>query len=106
MSRTDVLGNETAMVQIRVSKPCHQHTGGPTSVNSRVQKHRDRLRAVHRRRVDVHLPNHLVEAATSFAKQHQRPLRSIIVFALQDYLTRHGMLPPPHQKDVSMTRSR
>lgn len=62
------------------------------SVKTRVQKHRDKLRAVRRRRLDVRLPNELIDAANTFARQHDRHLRDIVVFALKDYLTRHGVL--------------
>ena len=63
------------------------------SVNARVQKHREKLRAVHRRRLEVHLPNDLIEAADTFAKRHERSVRHVVYSALQDYLTRHGVLP-------------
>ena len=63
------------------------------SVTSRVQKHRDKLRAVHRRRLEVHLPNDLIEAADTFAKRHERSVRHVVYSALQDYLTRHDVLP-------------
>ena len=63
------------------------------SVNSRVQKHRDRLRALRRRRLEVHLPDDLIDAADTFARQHKRYLRDIITYALKDYLTLHGVLP-------------
>ena len=67
------------------------------SVNARVQKHREKLRAVRRRRLEVHLPNDLIDVANTFARQHERHLRDIIAYALQDYLTRHGVLPPLRQ---------
>ena len=55
------------------------------SVNSRVQKHRDKLRAVRRLRLEVHLPNDLVEAADTFAKRHERFVRHVVYSALKDY---------------------
>lgn len=64
------------------------------SVNARVQKHREKLRAVRRRRLEVHLPKDLIDAANTFARQHERYLRDIIAYALQDYLTRHGVWVP------------
>ena len=64
------------------------------SVNARVQKHREKLRAVRRRRLEVHLPNDLIDAADTFARQHQRYLRDIVTYALKEYLTRHGVLKP------------
>jgi hypothetical protein len=67
------------------------------SVNSRVQKHRDKLRALRRRRLEVHLPNDLIVAADTFARHHNRYLRDILVYALKEYLTRHGALPPLRQ---------
>ena len=63
------------------------------SVNSRVQKHREKLQAERRRRLDIHLPNDLIEAADTFAKRHERSVRHVVYSALQDYLTRHGVLP-------------
>ena len=62
------------------------------SVTARVQRHRDKLRAVRRRRLDVHLPNDLIEAANTFARQHDRYLRDIVAYALKDYLIQHGAL--------------
>lgn len=62
------------------------------SVKARVQKHRDKLRAVRRTRLDVHLPYDLVEAADMFAKNHERYMRDIVASALKDYLTRHGAI--------------
>lgn len=67
------------------------------SVNDRVQKHRNKLRAVRRRRLEVHLPNDLIAAADTFARQHKRYLRDIVGYALKDYLTRYGALPPIRQ---------
>ncbi|HSL02519.1 MAG TPA: hypothetical protein VK901_03145 [Nitrospiraceae bacterium] len=67
------------------------------SVNARVQKHREKLRAVRRRRLEVHLPNDLIDAANTFARQHERYLRDIVYYALKDYLTRHGVLAPLRQ---------
>ena len=64
------------------------------SVKTRVQKHRDKLRAVLCRRLEVHLPNDLIDAANTFARQYERYLRHIIAYALQDYLTRHGVWAP------------
>ena len=66
-------------------------------VNSRVQKHRDKLQAVRRRRLEVHLPTDLIEAAYTFAKRHERYVRDVVYSALKDYLTRHGVLIPPRQ---------
>ncbi len=67
------------------------------SVNDRVQKHRDELRALRRRRLEVHLPNNLIDAADTFARHHKRYLRDIVTYALKDYLTRHGVLPTLRQ---------
>ena len=67
------------------------------SVNDRVQKHRDELRALRRRRLEVHLPNNLINAADMFARKHKRYLRDIVTYALKDYLTRHGVLTPSRQ---------
>jgi metal-responsive CopG/Arc/MetJ family transcriptional regulator len=67
------------------------------SVNARVAKHRKKLRAAGRRRLDVHLPNDLVEAADTFAKQHERYVRDVVSSALREYLTRHSafLTAPP-----------
>ena len=70
---------------------------GQMSVNARVQKHREKLRAVRRRRLDIHLPTDLIEAADNFAKRHERSVRHVVYSALKDYLTRHGVLPPLRQ---------
>ena len=64
------------------------------SVKSRIQKHRDRPWALRRRRLEMHLPNDLIGAANTFARQHKRYLRDIVTYALKDYLGRHGVLPP------------
>lgn len=61
------------------------------SVNVRVQKHRDKLK-YHRRRLDLHLPKDLVEAADTFAKQNGRYIRHIVASALEDYLKRYGVV--------------
>lgn len=67
------------------------------SVNARVQKHRGKLRSMRRRRLEVHLPTDLIEAADAFAKRHERSVRHIVYYALQEYLTRHGSLQPLRQ---------
>ena len=65
---------------------------GQMSVNARVQKHREKLRAVRRRRLDIHLPTDLIEAADTFAKRHERYVRDVVYSALREYLTRHGAI--------------
>ena len=67
------------------------------SVNSRVQKHRDKSRADGRRRLEVHLSTDLIEAADTFAKRHERSVRHVVYSALRDYLTRHGVWTPLRQ---------
>ena len=67
------------------------------SVKSHVQKHRDKLWALRRRRLEVHLPNDLINAADMFARKHKRYLCDIVTYALKDYLTRHGVLTPSRQ---------
>ena len=67
------------------------------SVNARVQKHREKLQGLRRRRLEVHLPNDLIEAADTFARKHKRYRRDIVTLALKDYLTRHGVLKPSRQ---------
>jgi len=73
-------------------KQIDSNNGGPMSVNARVQKHRDKLKGFRRRRLDLHLPKDLVEAADTFAKQHRRYIRDIVGYALEDYLRRHGVV--------------
>ena len=65
--------------------------------NARVQKHRNKLRALRRRRLEVHLPTDLIEAADTFAKRHERSVRHVVYSALKEYLTRYGVLPPLRQ---------
>ncbi|MEO7859913.1 MAG: hypothetical protein ABIU05_05625 [Nitrospirales bacterium] len=67
------------------------------SLNDRVQKHRDKLRALCRRRLEVYLPNDLIDATDTFARNHKRYVRDIVAYALKDYLTRHGALPSLRQ---------
>lgn len=68
------------------------------TAKTRTQKHREKLRAVRRRRLEVHLPNHLIEVARTIAIRHKRYLRDIVYHALKDYVTRHAgsVLAPPH----------
>lgn len=68
------------------------------TAKARTQKHREKLRAVRRRRLEVHLPNHLIEAARTIATCHKRYLRDIVYHALKDYVARHaGSVPAsPH----------
>lgn len=54
------------------------------------QKHREKLRAMRRRRLEVHLPNDLIEAACRIARQRKRYLREIVYSALKDYVTRYS----------------
>jgi len=66
--------------------------GDLMTINARVQKHRDKLRAYRRRRLDVHLPGALVEAAILFARQHDGHVRNVVYSALREYLTHHGAI--------------
>ena len=67
------------------------------TAKARTQKHREKLRAVRRRRLEVHLPNHLIEAARTIAIQQKRYLRDIVYDTLKDYVTRYAgsVLAPP-----------
>jgi hypothetical protein len=79
------------------------------TANARVQKHREKLRAAGRRRLDVHLPNDLIEAACTIAIHHKRYLRDIVYYALKDYVTRHagsGWLLPVNSRSRSNARFR
>lgn len=57
---------------------------------ARTKKHRQKLRASRRRRLEVHLPNDLIEAACLIAKHHKLCLRDIVYNALKDYVKRHA----------------
>lgn len=67
------------------------------TAKARTQKHREKLRAVRRRHLEVHLANDLIEAARTIARNHKRYLRDIVYSALKDYVTRYagGVLAPP-----------
>jgi len=52
------------------------------SLNNRVQKHRDKLRALRRRRLEVYLLNNLMDAADTFARHHECYRRDIVTYAL------------------------
>lgn len=67
------------------------------TAKTRTQKHREKLRAVRRRHLEVHPPNDLIEAARTIARNHKRYLRDIVYSALKDYVTRYagGVLAPP-----------
>lgn len=69
---------------------------GNMTAKARTQKHREKLRALRRQRLEVHLPNDLIEAARTLARYHKRCLRDIVHSALKDYVTRHtgSMLGP------------
>ena len=60
------------------------------TAKARTRKHRQKLRAARQRRMEVHLPNDLIEAACQIAKHHKRYLREIVYYALKDYVTRHA----------------
>ena len=53
------------------------------SLNDRVQKLRGKLRALRRRRVEVHLPNNLMDAADTSARHHECYRRDIVTYALR-----------------------
>lgn len=67
------------------------------TAKARTQKHREKLRAVGRRRLEVPLSNDLIEAAHTIARDHKRHLREVVYSALKDYVTRYAgsVLAPP-----------
>jgi hypothetical protein len=60
------------------------------TAKARTRKHRQKLRAARRRRLEVHLPTDLIEAACLIAKHHKRYLRDIVYYALEAYVARHA----------------
>ena len=67
------------------------------TAKARTKKHREKLKAFRRRRLEVHLPNDVIEAARTIARNHQRYLRDVVYSALKDYVTRYAgsVLAPP-----------
>ena len=67
------------------------------TAKARTKKHREKLKAFRRRRLEVHLPNDVIEAARTIARNHQRHLRDVVHSALKDYVTRYAgsVLAPP-----------
>ena len=71
------------------------------TAKARTQKHREKLKAFRRRRLEVHLPNDMIEAARPIARNEQRCLREIVSYALKEYVRRHtgSVLAPSVQGD-------